>query len=172
MKRWLHSNRLQNEQQNNMNTATIGPIIKELIVETSQANAFKVFTESMDSWWPRTHHIGRTPMTELLLEPRPKGRWFSRHEDGSEVEIGYVLVWQPNELLVLAWQVNGRFEYDPEIVTEVEVQFIASGPRTTLVKLEHKNLSRLGEGKHVEGMDEGWGMILQLYKNKAVSNNI
>jgi uncharacterized protein YndB with AHSA1/START domain len=106
-------------------------------------------------------------MTELLLEPHPGGRWFSRHEDGSEVDIGYVLVWQPNELLVLAWQVNGRFEYDPEVVTEVEVQFIASGPGTTVVKLEHKNIARLGEGKHVEGMDEGWGLILQLYKNRA-----
>jgi len=151
-----------------MSTTTVGSITKELIVETAQANAFKVFTENMDSWWPRTHHIGKSPMTELVLEPGPNGRWFSRHEDGSEVDIGYVLEWQPNELLVLAWQVNGRFEYAPEIVTEVEVQFIASGPRTTLIKLEHKNLSRLGEGKHVEGMDEGWGMILELYKKQAL----
>ncbi|HTI92199.1 MAG TPA: SRPBCC family protein [Puia sp.] len=151
-----------------MNTATTGSITKELIVETSQANAFKVFTEKMDSWWPRTHHIGKTPMTEQVLEPGPKGRWFSRHEDGSEVDIGYVLVWQPNELLVLAWQVNGKFEYAPEIVTEVEVQFIANGPQTTLVKFEHKNIDRLGEGGHVEGMDEGWGMILQLYKKQAL----
>ena len=151
-----------------MSIATIGSITKELIVETTQANAFKVFTENMDSWWPRTHHIGKSPMTQLLLEPGPNGRWFSRHEDGSEVNIGYVLVWQPHDVLVLAWQVNGRFEYDPEIVTEVEVQFIASGPRTTLIKFEHKNLARLGEGKAIESMDEGWGMILELYKNQAL----
>ncbi|HXO77508.1 MAG TPA: SRPBCC family protein [Puia sp.] len=151
-----------------MNTATTGSITKELIVETSQANAFTVFTGNMDSWWPRTHHIGKTPMTELVLEPGVNGRWFSRHEDGSEVDIGYVLVWQPYDVLVLAWQVNAKFEYAPEIVTEVEVQFIPNGPQTTLVKLEHKNLTRLGEGKHVDGMDEGWGMILQLYKKQAL----
>ncbi|HEY4289505.1 MAG TPA: SRPBCC family protein [Puia sp.] len=155
-----------------MNTATIGSIRKELIVETAQADAFKVFTENMDSWWPRTHHIGKSPMTELLLEPAPNGRWFSRHEDGSEVDIGYVLVWQPHDVLVLAWQINGKFEYDPELVTEVEIQFIASGPRTTLVKLEHKNLGRLGAGKTVESMDEGWGMILQLYRDSILTKKI
>ena len=145
-------------------TINIESIKKELLVEASQATAFKVFTEKMDLWWPRTHHIGKSPMTELVLEPGLNGRWFSKHEDGSEANIGHVLQWEPNGLLVLAWQINGDFQYAPELITEVEVHFIAEGPKTTKVKFEHKDLNRLGAGKTVESMDRGWGEILELYK--------
>ncbi|MDB5110910.1 MAG: ATPase [Mucilaginibacter sp.] len=147
-----------------MNTLTIESIKKEVIVEASQATAFKVFTEKMDLWWPRTHHIGKSPMTELVLEPGLQGRWYSKHEDGSEADCGYVMRWEPNGLLVLAWQINGDFQYDPKLVTEVEVQFIPEDTQTTKVKLEHKNLDRIGAGKTIESMNEGWGKILELYK--------
>lgn len=152
-----------------MNKIKTEPIIKEFLVETDQERAFKIFTGKIDSWWPRTHHIGSTPMTELVLEPHANGRWFSRHEDGSEVNIGYVLTWSPYGLLVLIWQVNGNFQHDPDIISEIEVQFIAEGPRKTRVKFEHKNLDRLGVGKAVESMDNGWGVILDLYKNFIIN---
>lgn len=148
-----------------MNKITIESIKKEILVEASQEKAFKVFTEKMDLWWPRTHHIGSTPMTEVLLDPGVNGRWYSRHEDGSEVTNGYVLEWLPYELVVLIWQINGDFEFDAGLITEVEVQFIPEGPKQTRVKLEHKNLDRLGGGKAIESMDRGWGHILELYKN-------
>jgi uncharacterized protein YndB with AHSA1/START domain len=148
-----------------MNKIKIEPIKKEILVETTQERAFKVFTEKMDSWWPRTHHVGGCAMTELVLEPGANGRWFSKHEDGSEINVGQVLTWDPFALLVLAWQINGDYKYDPGLITEVEVQFIPEGPAKTRVKFEHKNLDRLGGGKAIESMDEGWGLILNLYKN-------
>lgn len=144
-------------------------IKKELIVEASQATAFKVFTEKMDAWWPRTHHIGKTPMVEQVLEPGLNGRWYSRHEDGSEANCGYILKWEPYGLVVLAWQINGDFQFDPELITEVEVCFIPEGPKRTKIKFEHKDLDRLGGGKAIESMDRGWGMILELYKTKTVT---
>jgi hypothetical protein len=79
-----------------INQIEMTSIKKELIVEASQATAFKVFTEKMDVWWPRTHHIGITPMTEMVLEPALNGRWYSRHEDGSEANVGYILKWDPH----------------------------------------------------------------------------
>ncbi|MCR8557619.1 SRPBCC family protein [Mucilaginibacter sp. BJC16-A38] len=148
-----------------MNNLNIKSIKKELIVEASQATSFKVFTEQMDAWWPRTHHIGKSPMIELVLEPGINGRWYSRHEDGSEANIGHVLQWEPYGLVVLAWQINGEFKFDPTLITEVEIQFIPEGPKKTIVKFEHKNMERLGSGgKTFESMDEGWGQILELYK--------
>ena len=150
-----------------MEVINMTSIKKELLVGASQATAFKVFTEKMDMWWPRTHHVGACPMTELVLEAKPSGRWYSKHEDGSEVNVGYVMTYDPYSLFVLVWQVNGDFKYDPQLVTEVEVQFIPEGEKQTRVIMEHKDLQKLGGGKAVESMDQGWWMILQLYKNQA-----
>jgi hypothetical protein len=140
-------------------------IKKEVQVAASQATCFEVFTQQMDAWWPKAYHIGACPMRNAVLEARPDGRWYSTHADGSEVNIGKVLTWSPYELLVLAWQIDGNFQYDEKLITEVEVQFIAEGPQNTLVKFAHKHLDRLAGGeKVIEGMDEGWGTIMQLYK--------
>lgn len=152
-----------------METINLTAIRKELTVETSQETAFKVFTEQIDLWWPRTHHIGDCPMLELVLEAKPGGRWYSKHEDGSEANVGYMITYQPYELLSLAWQVNGDFKFDPELVTEVAVQFIVDGPKRTKVKFEHRGLAKLGGGHGVESMDQGWGQIMELYKKQAES---
>ena len=149
-----------------MSRTTIAPIRKEFQVAASQETAFKIFTEKMDLWWPRSHHVGACPMTETVLEPGVNGRWYTKHEDGSEVNVGYVMTWDPFGLLVLVWQVNANFKYDPAVISEVEIQFIPEGTGITRVKFEHKDLDRLGDGgKAIESMDGGWGMILNLYKD-------
>ena len=151
-----------------MNSLTIAPIKKEVLVMASQETAFKVFTGKMDAWWPRTHHVGMAPMVSFVLEPRVNGRWYTTHEDGTEVNIGYVLVWDPYGRLILNWQVNADFKCDPTVHTDIEVQFIPEGPNKTLVKLEHRNLERLGAGeKTVEDMDRGWGMIMGRYQDEV-----
>lgn len=141
------------------------PIRKDLIVQASQETAFNVFTQKIDLWWPKTHHIGSCPMKEAVLEPGPAGRWYSIHEDGSEANVGKVLAWDPFGRLLLAWQINGDFKYDPELITEVEVNFIPEGPKTTRVKFEHRNLDKLmGGAKVITDMDQGWGYIMGLFK--------
>lgn len=148
-----------------METATITSIKKEVLVGASQETAFKVFTEKMDLWWPKSHHVGKTPMTHSVLEPGINGRWYTTHEDGSEINVGHVLKWNPYDLVVLNWQLGADYQFNSELVTEVAVQFIPRGDKSTLVKFEHKNLDRMGEGgKVVNEMDGGWGYILALYK--------
>jgi len=140
-------------------------IKKELIVNASQETAFRVFTERMDAWWPKTHHIGAAPMVHSLIEGKPGGRWYSTHEDGSEANVGTVLVWDPFGRLVLNWQVNGNFQYDPSIMSEVEVIFEKEGAGSTRIRFEHRDLERLmGGPKVIADMDNGWWQILQLYK--------
>jgi uncharacterized protein YndB with AHSA1/START domain len=150
-----------------MEAINLTSIKKEVTVAASQRTAFDVFTKKMDLWWPRTHHIGSSDMTEVVVEPQVNGRWYTRHADGSEANVGYVLTYQPYDLLVLAWQINGDFKCDPDLITEVVVEFIAEGPKTTRVKFEHRDLQKLGNGKAVESMDGGWGMILELYKKQV-----
>lgn len=149
-----------------METINLTSIKKEFTVAATQETAFKIFTEKMSLWWPRTHHIGDVEMTEIVVEPRVNCRWYSKHVDGSEADNGYVITYQPYNLLVLAWQINADFKCDPTLVTEVVTEFIAEGPEVTRIKFEHKNLDKLGNSKAVESMNEGWSMILDLYKKQ------
>jgi len=151
-----------------MSNNSIQSIRKRLLVNTSQKRAYEVFTQKINSWWPRTHHIGKTPVKEFLLEPRVNGRWYSTHEDGSECDTGKVLLWEPPNRLILAWQINGEFQYVSSLITEIEIKFIPDGPAKTIVEFEHRDLERLGGGgKTAESMDGGWGMVLELYAKEA-----
>ena len=151
-----------------MESINLITIKKEVWVEASQETAFHVFTEQIDLWWPRTHHVGSCPMRHVVIEAKPGGRWYTLHEDGSEVNIGYVMVYLPYDQIALAWQINADFKCDPELLTEVTVQFIPDGPTSTKVILTHKDLDKLGSGnKTAESMEMGWGMIMNLYKKQA-----
>jgi uncharacterized protein YndB with AHSA1/START domain len=149
----------------------IEPIRKELVVAAPQERAFAVFTAGIDRWWPRQHHIGKSPLKRAVLEPRPGGRWYAESEDGSECDTGKVLTWDPPQRLVLAWQITAQWQYDPSFVTEVEVTFTAQGPKQTLVKFEHRNLERFGAtaaalAKEM-GSQGGWGTTLDSFARAA-----
>lgn len=150
---------------------SIEPVRKELVVRASREHAFRVFTEGIDKWWPREHHIGKTPLARAAIEPRPGGRWFSVHVDGSECDTGKVLVWEPPERIVLAWQVTADWRFDPEFVTEVEVRFTALGPKETRVNFEHRNLERYGDKaagiRNQIGAQGGWPKIFEEFARVA-----
>jgi hypothetical protein len=42
---------------------------------TSLERAFSVFTDGIDRWWPKQHHIGKSPLKRGVIEPRAGGRW-------------------------------------------------------------------------------------------------
>jgi len=126
-------------------TITPAPVRKSVRVSAPREHAFEVFTAGIGRWWPKSHHIGAADLDTLVIEPREGGRWFERGVDGSECEVGKVLVWDPPARLVLVWQLTPEFKYDPNLITEVEVQFIADGANATRVELEQRNLERRGE---------------------------
>jgi uncharacterized protein YciI len=140
---------------------------KQIVVETSQQRAFRTFTDGIDRWWPREHHIGASPLERMVVEPRAGGRWYSICKDGTEIGVGRVVAWEPPERLVLTWQITAAWQYDPEFVTEIEVRFTAEGPRRTRVELEHKNLERYGaESETLKKMfesDEAWVASLRAF---------
>jgi hypothetical protein len=71
---------------------------------------------------------------------------------------------RPDRLL-LAWQLNAEFDYDPDLETTVEVRFTPDGDHT-IVDFEHRDLERFGDkaaqvrGDFESGMDGGWGELL------------
>jgi uncharacterized protein YndB with AHSA1/START domain len=130
-----------------------------------------VFTAGIGRWWPKTHHIGASDLDTLVIEPREGGRWYERGVDGVECEVGKVLVWEPPSRLVLGWQLTPDWKFDPDLITEVEVQFIPDGDNATRVELEHRNLERLGDRAEAlrQQIDapEGWSGLLQLFAQSA-----
>jgi uncharacterized protein YndB with AHSA1/START domain len=123
----------------------VAPVRTTVVVTVPCERAFEVFTRQMNAWWPRDKKIGAGEMAQAVLEAREGGRWFERDRDGRECQWGHVLHYEPPYRLVLAWQINARWQYDPDLVTEVDVRFIAEGPTRTRVELEHRDLQRFGD---------------------------
>ena len=122
----------------------IEAIRRHVVVAASQQRAFEVFTDGMTGWWPAHHHIGTAPIEEIVVEHREGGRWYTRHADGSETQTGHVMAWEPHERVVLSWQIGADWRYDPQLVTTVELRFVAEAPDRTRVELEHRDLERFG----------------------------
>jgi uncharacterized protein YndB with AHSA1/START domain len=147
------------------------PVRKSVFVNASQAQAFEVFTAGMGRWWPNSHKLSEaTELDAQIIEPKQGGRWYQRMIDGSECEIGSVAAWEPPARVLLIWQLNAQWTFDPDVTTEVEVLFTPEGSGTR-VELEHRNLERLGDT--AEGFREaidapgGWSGLLELYAAEA-----
>jgi uncharacterized protein YndB with AHSA1/START domain len=144
---------------------------KEVVVEASAERAFRVFTDKFDQWWPRDHHIGKAELKAAIIEPRVGGRWYEIGVDDSQCEWGSVLVWDPPRRLVMAWQLNADWQYDPDLVTELELRFITIAPMLTRVELEHRNMERFGERalQMREALDSAGGWITHLTRFAAAA---
>lgn len=153
-------------------TAAVAPVLKTITVKASAEKAFRVFTAGLDTWWPRTHHIGKSPMTKGILEGHVGGRCYSEQEDGTECDWGQVLVWEPPQRFVIAWKITHQWGYEPDAAraSEVEVRFTPMGD-TTRVDLEHRHFERHGEGAAImrTSIDSpgGWGGLLEMFRAKA-----
>jgi uncharacterized protein YndB with AHSA1/START domain len=149
---------------------TPAPVRRSVIVRASPAHAFAVFTGRMTRWWRPDHHIGTSPLKEVVLEPRVGGRWYEIGEDGSTCQWGTVLAWEPPARLLLAWQLDADWKYDPHFVTELEVRFLPEGDGTR-VELEHRNLERFGDKAEAIrkslGSPDGWTGALELFAAEA-----
>jgi uncharacterized protein YndB with AHSA1/START domain len=145
------------------------PVRKSITVKASAARAFQVFTEGMDSWWPRSHHIGKAPMKRVVIEGKQGGRCYTEQMDDTECDWGTILVWEPPRRFVMAWQVTCDWQYEPDLAksSEVEVRFIPEANGSTRVELEHRYFERHGAGSDAMrtsvGGEGGWGGLLVLF---------
>jgi uncharacterized protein YndB with AHSA1/START domain len=141
-------------------------IRRSIVVPAPPERAFEVFTSGMTSWWPAAHHIGSAPIAEVVIEPFAGGRWYTRHEDGSETSTGFVVAWEPPSRLVITWQISAEWRYDPALITTVEVLFAAEESGTR-VSLEHRDLERFGpeaERMRITFNEPGaWAATLEAY---------
>jgi uncharacterized protein YndB with AHSA1/START domain len=155
------------------NPTSEGSVCRSVTVKATPRHAFEVFTSGFDSWWPRSHHIGKSPMKRAILEPRLGGRCYSKQEDDTDCDWGEITLWEPPQRFVMAWKITPQWHYEPDVAksSEVEVRFTPLPDGTTRVDLEHRNFERLGEGwqKMRDGVSGtgGWNGLLQLFAAQA-----
>jgi len=151
---------------------TTDAVRREIVVDVPPDRAFELFTADMTTWWPAAHHIGSAPIAEVVIEPRTGGRWYTRHEDGTETYTGIVRAWEPPGRLVVTWQIGADWKYHDDLVTTVEVLFQPAGDGRTRVSLEHRDLDAYGAdaaAMKVTFEGEGaWGATLAAYAAAAI----
>ena len=151
----------------------IAPVRKSITVKADLDRAFRVFTEGIDTWWPRSHNISKVPMKKSIVEGHAGGRCYTEQVDGSECDWARVLVWEPPRRLVLAWQISPAWQFEPDLAkaSEVEVHFTPQGDGTVRVDLEHRFFERHGEGgesiRSAVESSGGWSDLLSLFKTAA-----
>lgn len=123
---------------------SIAPVVHSVEVKAPPARAFELFTSQMGKWWPKGKTLAPKPHADVVVEPRPGGRWYERDIEGNEVQWGRVLAWEPPGRVLLGWQLDAQWRYDPDFLTEVELSFAALAGGGTRVTLEHRNLERYG----------------------------
>lgn len=147
---------------------------KSVRVHAPINHAFRVFVEQMETWWPATHHIGKSPFVAIFVEPREGGRWFERNAEGAQVDWGTVLVWDPPHRVTFSWHVGPGHDspdwvcdMDRSKASKVEIRFTEEAGGVTLVELTHSKLERHGEGyQQLRDIFDGpgaWSGILSLY---------
>ena len=82
-----------------------------------------------------------------------------------------MLVWEPERRVVLVWQLNAQWQFDPALHTEVDVRFTAIDDRTTQVELEHRGLEAYGADamamRDAFASPNGWNGMLEHFATVA-----
>jgi uncharacterized protein YndB with AHSA1/START domain len=136
-------------------------IEKTVTVSVPVDEAFRVFTEEIETWWPlRAHAVDTESSDTVVLEGREGGRLFERAPGGEEHVWGLVRTWEPPQRVGYTWH-PGRGE---ETAQEVEVTFTPDGEGTR-VDVRHWGWEKLGDrlDETIASYTEGWDLVLGRY---------
>ncbi|HEX3593295.1 MAG TPA: SRPBCC domain-containing protein [Pseudonocardiaceae bacterium] len=141
------------------------PVRQATLVRSDVAHTFAVFVRTLAQWWPlRPFSSGQERVAEVTVEERVGGRVFETWDDGTVVEWGELLEWDPPTLFTMTWH------HTPK-PTEVELTFTALEEKLTRVAVEHRGWEALSEaelsqdcalpgGYNNESYSKGWQIIL------------
>jgi uncharacterized protein YndB with AHSA1/START domain len=148
----------------------VEPIRRSVTVRCTPEDAFRVFTDQMDDWWPlETHGRAADQLADegvkaerLEVQGRIGGQIIEHMSNGESLPWGEFLAWEPPTRLVLGWKPHSR----PVAPTEVEVRFLPDGDETR-VELEHRGWERVGaeapEVREAYGSPQGWVTTLNVF---------
>ena len=156
---------------------SLDPIVREIEVPRPPAEAFRIFTAEIDSWWPTERFSigvdedGGIPPARVVFEAGVGGRIFEAWVDGSEHDWGRVTVWDPPHRVVYDWKPNDL----DRPYTEVEVTFAPIAGGGTHVRVEHRRWELLGADlgrRSREAYANGWPYVLDVRFAQAAGISI
>lgn len=136
---------------------TTPPVVRTTVVDCDPVEAFEIFTQQIEHWWPRaSHSVFDAESASVAFEA---GRLVERSTDGRTALWGEVLAWDPPHSVTFTWH-PGR---SAEEQTEVTVTFSAEAGATR-VELVHRGWDRLGADaasrRSGYASDDGWTSVL------------
>jgi Activator of Hsp90 ATPase homolog 1-like protein len=147
------------------------PVRQATLVRSDVDHTFGVFVRTLGAWWPVQFSAGQERVRDVTLEPRLGGRVYETWQDGTVLEWGELLVWEPPQRFTMTWTCTPA-------LTEVELTFTALGPALTRVAVEHRGWESLSEaqlsddcalpgGYNSGAYSKGWTAILARFTAAA-----
>ena len=141
------------------------PVRQSVLVRSDRQHTFDTFVATIGTWWPvNPFSAGQDRVRDVTFERHRGGRVYETWQDGTEVDWGEVLAWEPPARFVMTWNVTS-------VTTEVELTFAELAPALTRVSVEHRGWERLTDeqlardcalpgGYEGGAFREGWARIL------------
>lgn len=145
-------------------------VVRSIEVDLGQQQAFRLWHERIELWWPESHRISGSAEARMSLEPHVGGRLLERTTDGREIPWGVVRVWDPPR------RISHTFfpAADPDAPSIVEVRFEPLGPRRTGVYVRHRRGDLRAE--RWEGalarFESGWGRVLAAFEGHVRADRV
>ena len=144
-------------------TSDVMVVEKQIVVERSRDDAFRIFTEELGAWWPVETHSINGPDVEAFVEGRVGGRIYERSADGTECDWGTIVEWDAPGGFTVSWKPN----LDPDAHrTTWTVRFESVGDAVTRIELVHTGWEGFGEGADAarDAYQTGWDLVLGAYQ--------
>jgi hypothetical protein len=147
-------------------TALRPPVRQSTLVRSGAQHTFGTFVTTIGSWWPvQPFSAGKDRVRDITVEQRQGGRVYETWDDGTEVDWGTLVAWEPPKRFVMTW-------VGTPAPSEVELTFAVLGPALTRVTVEHRGWEALTEeqlaqdcalpgGYRSGAYSAGWATILE-----------
>ena len=132
---------------------------KQITVERSKEDTFRIFTEEIGAWWPTAGFSISGADSVAMLDSGPEGRIYERTAEGTEHEWGTILEWDGPNGFTVSWKTN----LDPDAHrTTWTVKFESVGDEVTRVELVHTGWEGFGAGADEAhaAYAGGWDVVL------------
>ena len=136
------------------------PIRKTLAVPLNPVEAFALFTDDIDMWWPKGSHSVSGDKAKLTFPKHKDGEITERSADGTVTVWGKLIAYDPGAYLAFSWH-PGRPESEATVVT-VTFTKTQDGTRCDLT---HGGFDILGDTADAVSTSylKGWDLVLGCY---------